>query len=84
MESLASLIVELAAMGPDRPAITCNGRTLSFGRLHDRSSQVAQALVGAGVSPGDRVAVLATNCPEYFELRAASASNAEAGAPVPR
>lgn len=68
MESLASLIVELAAMGPARPAITCGGRTLSFGALHDRSSQVAQAIVDAGASRGDRVAVLTKNCPEYFEL----------------
>ena len=61
-------MTELAARGPERPALTCAGRTLTFGELDARSSQVAHALVRDGVRPGDRVAVLTKNRPEYFEL----------------
>jgi long-chain acyl-CoA synthetase len=68
METLGALLADLAAKGPERPAITCAGRTLTFGELDARSSQVAPALVRGGVRPGDRVAVLTKNRPEYFEL----------------
>jgi acyl-CoA synthetase (AMP-forming)/AMP-acid ligase II len=63
--TLGSLLASLAS---DRPAITCNGRTLTFASLDARSSQVAHALVRDGVRPGDRVAVLTRNRPEWFEL----------------
>jgi len=68
MSTLGTLLAELAARGPERPALTCAGRTLTFGELDDRSSQVAHALVRDGVRPGDRIAVLTKNRPEYFEL----------------
>ena len=54
--------------GDDRPAITFEGRTLSFRELDERSSRAAQALRAAGVGAGDRVAYLDRNRPEYFDL----------------
>ncbi len=68
MDTLGELLTKLRALGPERPAITCGDRTLSFGELDDRASRVAHALRRAGVRPGDRVAVLTRNRPEYFEL----------------
>ena len=68
MKTLSTLLTELAERGPERPALTCAGRTVTFGELDARSSQVAHALVRDGVRPGDRVAVLTKNRPEYFEL----------------
>ena len=68
METLSTLLTELAERGPERPALTCAGHTVTFGELDARSSQVAHALVRDGVRPGDRVAVLTKNRPEYFEL----------------
>jgi acyl-CoA synthetase (AMP-forming)/AMP-acid ligase II len=65
---LGNLLSDLAALGAARPAITCHERTLSFGALDARSSQVAHALHRSGVAPGDRVAVLTKNRPEFFEL----------------
>ncbi|MDN5750794.1 MAG: AMP-binding protein, partial [Pseudonocardia sp.] len=58
----------LSSLASDRPAITCNGRTLTFAEFDARSSQVAHALVRDGVAPGDRVAVLTRNRTEWFEL----------------
>jgi acyl-CoA synthetase (AMP-forming)/AMP-acid ligase II len=68
VDTLATLLAELAARGPERPALTCAGRTTTFGELDARSTQVAHALIRDGVRPGDRVAVLTKNRPEYFEL----------------
>jgi len=65
---LGDLLAKLAALGTERPAITCGERTLTFGAFDRRSSQVANALLRAGVRPGDRVAVLTKNRPEFFEL----------------
>jgi acyl-CoA synthetase (AMP-forming)/AMP-acid ligase II len=46
---------------PDAAAFWFEGRETSFASLDTRSSQCAQALHAAGVTPGDRVAVLAKN-----------------------
>jgi acyl-CoA synthetase (AMP-forming)/AMP-acid ligase II len=46
---------------PDAAALWFEGRETSFASLDARSSQCAQALLAAGVAPGDRVAVLAKN-----------------------
>ncbi|MEY2476296.1 MAG: hypothetical protein QOG87_1611, partial [Actinomycetota bacterium] len=53
---------------PDKPAMTYGERTITFGELDARSSQVAQALAADGVGPEDRVAFLDKNSVEYFEL----------------
>ncbi|HVU72874.1 MAG TPA: long-chain-fatty-acid--CoA ligase [Mycobacteriales bacterium] len=53
---------------PDRPAITCDDRTVTFGALDTRSSQLAQALAAEGVGEADRVAFLDTSSIEFFEV----------------
>ena len=52
----------------DAPALTFEGRTLTFAELHAASSRAANALRARGVGPGDRVAVLSRNRAEFFEL----------------
>ena len=37
--------------------------------LHARTDQLAAALAAKGIGKGDRVALLAPNCAEYFELQ---------------
>jgi long-chain acyl-CoA synthetase len=53
---------------PDDVAIDTDDRSLTFGELDRRSSQVAQALRAAGVGPGDRVAFIDKNGAEWFEV----------------
>ncbi|WP_338881178.1 AMP-binding protein [Achromobacter veterisilvae] len=55
----------------DRPAVIFGDRTLSFGQLETRSNRLANALLGLGLKKGDRVAILAWNCPELIELECA-------------
>jgi acyl-CoA synthetase (AMP-forming)/AMP-acid ligase II len=53
---------------PDKAALVMGGRRLTWAGLDDRVNRVAAALVAAGLQPGDRVAILLANCPEYLEL----------------
>lgn len=45
------------------------GRKLTYGELDRRTGQLTAALAARGIGKGDRVALLAPNCPEYFELQ---------------
>ena len=66
--TVADIIRTQAAARPHRPALTYEGVTSTYGELDRRCSQVANALRGDGVQAGDRVAILAKNRPEYFEV----------------
>ena len=52
---------------PDKIAIIADEVSVTFGELRDRMRQVANAMLELG-EPGDRVAVLAENLPEYVEM----------------
>lgn len=66
--TLGALIRERAAEQPDDPALTFEGRTITFGELDERSSRVANALVESGIGSQERIAFLDRNCPEFFEV----------------
>ncbi|MEY2426770.1 MAG: hypothetical protein QOI61_2342 [Actinomycetota bacterium] len=66
--SLAELIRTHGKDRPDKPCITFEGRTVTYGDLDQRSNQVANALLAEGVGTADRVAILDKNAIEYFEL----------------
>ena len=52
---------------PDQPAFRFRGRTTTWGLLRDRVRALADAFSRRGVRPGDRVAVLMGNRPEFVE-----------------
>jgi acyl-CoA synthetase (AMP-forming)/AMP-acid ligase II len=66
--SLAQLVRQHGAERPGSPALTFEGTTQTYFQLNEASSQVANALIQAGVTVGDRVAVLSKNTPEFFEV----------------
>ena len=68
---LGSLILRNLKLRRDEPAIIFEGRTITHGEFASRSFQLARALQRLGVRVGDRVAILAQNCPEYMEVYAA-------------
>ena len=45
-----------------------DGRRLSFRELDHRSNRLANGLLGLGLRPGDRVAAVLPNIPEYIEV----------------
>jgi acyl-CoA synthetase (AMP-forming)/AMP-acid ligase II len=57
----------------DRVAVTSEHTRLTYRELGDRARQLAVALHGLGIGPGDRVAVLSETRPEYVETYAALA-----------
>jgi long-chain acyl-CoA synthetase len=59
-----------AAASPDKLAVVMggSGERRSYGQLEDASNRVAQLLRSAGLRPGDHVAVLLTNRPEWYDV----------------
>lgn len=68
METFASTVRRHARERADAPALTFAGRTQSFAELDAATSRVANLLAANGVGAGDRVAILARNCADYFEV----------------
>jgi amino acid adenylation domain-containing protein len=56
---LQHLLTGSAARAPRSPAVTSDGRSLTYQELDRLSNQVARALIGQGVARGDRVGILA-------------------------
>lgn len=52
---------------PDHEAITFEGRRYTYNQLTERVGKLATALQNNGVKQGDRIAIVATNCPEIIE-----------------
>jgi fatty-acyl-CoA synthase len=57
----------VAALAPDRVALVCNDRRLTFAELDDRAERFAHVLRAADVEPGAKVAIMCVNAPEYME-----------------
>ncbi|MHB8351914.1 MAG: AMP-binding protein [Thermoplasmata archaeon] len=62
---LATLVRAKALRNKGRPALQFPERTLTYEQLDRGSDRVAAGLVAAGVRPGDRVAALLFNTPEF-------------------
>ena len=63
---LSDIVHFAASRRPGRAAVHFDDRTVTFAELSARVHQVSNAF-GAAAEPGDRVAILADNCPEYLE-----------------
>lgn len=48
-----------------KPAIVADGRTWSYAEIAAEANRVANAVIARGVQPGERVAVMMSNCAEY-------------------
>lgn len=55
-----------ARQRPQWPALVFYGRVLSFAQLDQYSDRCAALLHAHGIRPGDRVAVILGNCPQFF------------------
>ncbi len=66
--TVADLLRGSSQARPDSPAIVGEGRTITYGELDVRTNQVASGLLAEGVERGDRVAYLARNGTEFWEL----------------
>ncbi|MCW5758917.1 MAG: AMP-binding protein, partial [Phenylobacterium sp.] len=64
---LSALLRGHAATAPDGPAITADGRTLSWRELEARTNRVARALIARGVKPDDLVTIVLPNGAAFLE-----------------
>ena len=65
-KTLVDYLTDLARDHGAKPALLFKGSTVSYGELDSQSSALAAALSALGVRPGDRVAVVLPNCPQFF------------------
>lgn len=66
--TLDEIVRRNALRFPRRCALAAGDRELGWAELDARVDRLAAALAARGLVPGDRVAILLGNCPEYFEL----------------
>ncbi|MGW5670560.1 long-chain-fatty-acid--CoA ligase [Micromonospora sp. NPDC003776] len=65
MTNLASILVTTAARTPDAAALRLGDRAVRYAELDDASARLAGYLRACGVAPGDRVALMLPNVPEF-------------------
>jgi long-chain acyl-CoA synthetase len=66
LNSLGEVLPVGAEKYRSKTALICGNRKLSFNELCDLSGQMANALRGLGVGPGDRVTLYSQNCWEWI------------------
>ena len=68
--NIANGIREFAIASPGATAVVDGGRRLTYAALDERARRVGNLLLAAGLTPGDRVAVVLGNRLEYPEIAA--------------
>ncbi|AJF69297.1 long-chain-fatty-acid--CoA ligase [Streptomyces vietnamensis] len=68
MANLAGFLVETAGRQPERPALRLGEQVITYAELDERSARAAALLSSEGVRPGDRVALMLPNVPEFVVL----------------
>ncbi len=63
--TLPQLLEQTAAKSADHTALIYFGAKISYGQLLDQVNRIAAGLQAMGVKPGDRVALLMPNCPQF-------------------
>src|SRR3954447_19128197 len=67
--NLALFLERAGREDPGRPALGYGPRLIrNYGDMAGRVARLAGALRSLGLNPGDRVAVVARNCPDYVEV----------------
>ncbi len=63
--TIGDLLSSQAARQPDRVFIDADGRNWTYAEAHRQAVALASALLNLGLRPGDRLAVILPNVPEY-------------------
>lgn len=70
--NLADIFEIVVDAVPEREALVCGDRRLSYAALDERANRLAHHLAGAGVGPGDHVAAYLYNGSEFVETMLAA------------
>ena len=63
--SVAAILAESALRYPNRPAVLLGPETVTYAELWEQALRYATVLREAGVGPGDKVAILLPNVPDF-------------------
>jgi long-chain acyl-CoA synthetase len=63
--NISALLAEQAARRPDATALLFQGKAVSYAQLDDAAGRAAAAFKASGVQPGDRIALVVGNVPEF-------------------
>ena len=80
--TLAESVATHARVQPDKVALRDSRRSLTYAQWHGRAGRLARALRALGLQKGDRVALLAYNGVEWFEIYAALARAGLVAVPI--
>lgn len=80
--TLSDSIAAHARTMPHKVGWRDSRRSASYAQWHERASRLAQGLLGLGLVPGDRVALLAYNTGEWLEIYVALARAGLVAVPV--
>jgi long-chain acyl-CoA synthetase len=75
---------EIARNHPDRPAVLAPGVPVSYGELHAEVNRLSNALGGLGLGPGDALATVLGNRPEFLTVLLAAMQSGLYLVPVSR
>ncbi len=67
--TLAQALDAAAARFPDRPLMLTDERAYTYAEVRDWSTRLAAGLVASGVAPGEHVALLLANYPEFVAVK---------------
>ena len=67
--NIANSLENSAFYFPESIAVIEEDRTVSFAEFNRDAARIASALIGAGVRPGDHVALCAPNSYEWLALK---------------
>lgn len=82
LQTVGGMLRSQARLQPKQIGARDLERSLSFSSWNTRSCQLSNALLGLGLSKGDRVAVLAYNRLEWAEIYAAVAKAGLVAVPI--
>jgi acyl-CoA synthetase (AMP-forming)/AMP-acid ligase II len=81
-QTLTARCAEHAQRCPDRLAVICEGREVTYAQLHRRSNQTAHALLAEGLQRGTRVAYLGRESEHYFDIALGCAKSGTVLVPI--
>lgn len=69
VDQIGRVLTNGAAQNPDRVLLkTTDGLSRTYAEFDARTTRLANALLGTGLAPGDRIASWSGTCPQYLEL----------------
>src|SRR4030095_15647505 len=80
--NLGEILTAHARLQPDKIGVRDSRRVLTYAQWNARACRLANALLGLGLEPGDRVAILAYNCIEWMEIYLALAKAGLVAVPI--